>query len=193
MKNLKKTMAFVLLGATVCANMACAAELPAEEQDITNVPAEVVEAVGETTNPDSVQADLEITEDGTVPVEADAETGGYDDQIMPISSRHYYNDIDIEGSYPSGYTVKCNNITWEKYATILVSGKSYTAGIDFKAEVYKESNGKMVRVGSYSMSQDKSGNFSFEHPIGADGNYAIKIRHTEGNNVVATVDLVVTY
>lgn len=149
------------------------------------------EAINETTmEAEAIPANLHQI----VSIEGDTKVDG--DENKETFTREYFNNIEITGDYPpnSNYTIELENIVWKPFATITVSGVSYKTGVSFKAEVYKKDfSGTFVRVGIYSMTQDKCGNFSFDHPIGADGDYAFRIKHSSGSNVAAKVNFVAVY
>lgn len=105
--------------------------------------------------------------------------------------------IEVDTSYPSNseYTIDLGDIVYKQYGTICINGVVRHVGLNYKAEVYKSNaNGEMVRVGIYNYDIQNLGKFSIEHPIGADGRYAINLKHSGiYMNEVATVDCWAVY
>jgi hypothetical protein len=128
--------------------------------------------------------------DGANLVEEDSDSVTF--TVTPRASSHWFSNVSIGNSKPSDMTFTCEDVVYQRLSYIVVSGTASKTSATLSAEVYRLYNGEWVRVGVYSNISGSNGQFSFSHPIGADGDYGIKIWH-DLSNVNITIAGNITY
>lgn len=118
--------------------------------------------------------------------------GAPETAAAPRASSHPFDWMSLSSTKPSSNTFTMNSVKYQAYSKIEVTGVSNNSSAVFSAEVYRMYNGAWTLVGSYSrIPCNSAGQFSFTHPIGASGDYAIKMWHNlPGTSVKIAGDLI---
>lgn len=104
------------------------------------------------------------------------EMSNAEETVAPRASNHPFDNISLGTSRPSGMTFTMNNVVFQNYATIGVSGTCSKPGTVLSFELYRKVSGSWVLISSSQRvtSNQGTGIFSWSTSYGASGEYGIK-------------------